>query len=291
MRKIILSLCLIINVIVCSCSSDSESTPNTTIEVITTHSSESVTSNSFIAGGVIEGVEINDFTNGIATSGICWATTTNPTIDDFVETINIKYFDITVNSLTPNTTYYVRAYVEISGEIIYGNEVTIVTDDIEPVLGANYMGGKIVYIYPPSHPNYIPNEVHGLIAAVGNQIIIENWGCDEVLCGQTSTAIGTGFANTQRIVNVCGTNTAAGVCYNLNYNGFDDWFLPSKEEMTEIYEYLNCYEINGNYWTPSEAAINAAWVQPSDCYGYDNPTTYGKVYSGGNLKALPVREF
>lgn len=308
MRKIILSLCLIINVIICSCSSDSETTPNTTIEVTTSHSSESVTSNSFIVSGAIEGVEINDFTNGIATSGICWATTTNPTIDDFVETINIKYFDISVNSLTPNTLYYVRAYVEISGEIIYGNEIEIMTDDVEPILGANYMGGKIVYIYPSGHPKYVPNEVHGLIAAVNGQIQFSGtWGCQDVVCGQTSTLIGTGEANTTRIVNICGINTAAGLCYNLSYNGYNDWFLPSKDEMNAIYEYLPCWELSWSYITPtsgviganyvtsSEALANAMWTQPSDCNGYDNPTTVAKDYALGDLSAhfkiLPIREF
>lgn len=293
MKKTILFLFLFSNIVLLSCSSDNdnETSSNTSIEVITTYSSPSITSTSVIAGGMIEGLTINDFSNGIALSGLCWSTNTNPTIDNFVKTENVKYFEATINSLTPNTTYYFRAYVEVSGEVTYGNEVVITTDEVEPVLGANYMGGKIVYIYPPSHPNYVPNETHGLIAAIDNQIVIGSWGCDDIVCGQTSTALGTGLQNTERIVNVCGANTAAGVCYNLDYNGFNDWFLPSKEEMTEIYEYLSCYDMNGNYWTSSEVASNAAWIQPSDCYGYDNPTPYAKEYLGGNLKALPVREF
>ena len=50
------------------------------------------------------------------------------------------------------------------------------------------------------------------------------------------TAIGTGKANTEKIVTTLGRTDsyAARLCDELEYGGFDDWFLPSLEELDKL---------------------------------------------------------
>ena len=76
----------------------------------------------------------------------------------------------------------------------------------------------------------------------------------------TSEAIGSGKRNTGIIVKhlqeLGETGRAAQVPVNLNYGGFSDWFLPSKDELNLMYQNLRQKEIgdfsNDWYWSSTE---------------------------------------
>jgi len=66
------------------------------------------------------------------------------------------------------------------------------------------------------------------------------WGCNGTSITGNSDAIGKGYENTQLIVNACSTpGIAAKICNNhsvvVNGVTIDDWFLPSIEEVNQIY--------------------------------------------------------
>jgi uncharacterized protein (TIGR02145 family) len=100
-----------------------------TTEVVT-----SITSNSAISGGNI----ISDGGASVTARGVCWDTSTNPTITGSYTTdgTGIGSFTSSLTGLTANTTYYVRAYAINSVCIEYGNEVTFTTSAVYANCGA-----------------------------------------------------------------------------------------------------------------------------------------------------------
>lgn len=92
----------------------------------------------------------------------------------------------------------------------------------------------------------------------------------------TSTAIGRGKANTEKLVNAMGSyayssssgssktsNYAAMACYNYSYGGYDDWFLPSRNELDLMYDNLKskgigAFSVNNYYWSSSEYSNDGA---------------------------------
>ena len=83
----------------------------------------------------------------------------------------------------------------------------------------------------------------------------------------TSTEIGSGRANTNTIIAAFGTgNYAAILCTNLRTGGYDDWFLPSKDELELMHwnlvrEGLGGFSLkNDDYWSSSQSdSDNYAW--------------------------------
>ena len=92
------------------------------------------------------------------------------------------------------------------------------------------------------------------------------WGCYKTPVSGTSTAIGSGSNNTTLITNACTGNTmiASNVCYNLSLSGYSDWFLPSSDELNQMYLLKNIiggFDIYSNYWSSSQYTPECAWMQ------------------------------
>jgi TolB-like protein len=85
----------------------------------------------------------------------------------------------------------------------------------------------------------------------------------------TETAVGSGKRNTQIIVDqlhqLGETGKAAQLCASLNYNGFTDWFLPSKDELDLMYKNLKQKSFgnfgNNWYWSSSQDRHGNTWSQ------------------------------
>lgn len=102
-------------------------TDTATLSTLTTKAVVNVTSTTATTGGVI-----SNNGNGIITSrGVCWDTLQNPTFEGghfIVSGSGNGSFVANVTSLTPNTTYYLRAYATNVAGTAYGNQQIFTTD-------------------------------------------------------------------------------------------------------------------------------------------------------------------
>ncbi len=93
--------------------------------VLTTASITSITQTTAVGGGNV----LSDGGLTLSARGICWSLTPNPTLENFktVDGATTGNFISILQNLTPNTTYYVRAYATNSLGTGYGNEITFKT--------------------------------------------------------------------------------------------------------------------------------------------------------------------
>jgi len=119
------------------------------------------------------------------------------------------------------------------------------------------------------------------------------WGCNGTpITGADGTAIGTGGQNTTDIVNGCATpGIAAGLAKGLTLGGQSDWFLPSIDELNQMYTNLHSASTplggfsSDAYWSSSEHVGNLAWVQ-NFYYGFQ-----ASYYKDSTFYVRPVRAF
>jgi hypothetical protein len=208
--------------------------PTTPITNITKISAES--------GGNI----ISDGGCEITERGICWGRKPNPTIANYKATAGsgIGSFSATLTGLYPNDIYYVRAYATNSVTTVYGTELSFQTEAGSSgiAIGQFYAGGYVFHLDETGD--------HGLVCAT-EVIGSAPWGCSNISI-QTEAAVGTGSTNTATIIANCSEEgIAARLCNSSEHNGYDDWFLPSIDELLLMYTNLQLESI-GLYWSSTE---------------------------------------
>jgi hypothetical protein len=123
-------------------------------------------------------------------------------------------------------------------------------------LGLNYKGGIIFYIDATVE--------HGLIAATSDQSSSSNWWNGSLITtGATTT--NNGSTNTTTIINAQGNtgSYAAKLSRDFKGGGFNDWYLPSKDELNLLYSQKTLVGgfLDKIYWSSTEWTTGAAWVQ------------------------------
>jgi TolB-like protein len=96
------------------------------------------------------------------------------------------------------------------------------------------------------------------------------WGAYGKTVGGTATGVGAGERNTELILEFLKNSTrevgrAAQFCEEQFAGKFDDWFLPSKDELNLMYQNLKVKGLggfgSGVYWSSSEIGSATSWIQ------------------------------
>ena len=192
----------------------------------------------------------------VTSRGLVWGTSPGASTFNSTSGSGTGTFSTNLTGLNISTTYYVRAFATNSVATVYGSEVSFTTiTPPPPAAGDNYGGGKIFYIFQPGDPGYVAGQYHGLIAATSDTQGYRVFGC-RGWPGGTSTALGTGAANTTTLLGCWETNFAAKLARAVRDGGYSDWYLPSKDELNKLYLNRNLVgnftDWIGWYWSSSE---------------------------------------
>lgn len=156
-----------------------------------------------------------------------------------------------------------------SGGSSRSNPPVYVIGDVGPA------GGRIFYVDEDNEFDWTYLE-----AWIDDEIGTYLWKTDNTSTPGTSQAIGSGHANTYTTMS--GTeHPVAQVARNARHGGFNDWFLPSKDELYLMYQrrgYID--DLRSWKWSSSEYSYGSAWVQNF---------TDGPQRSYGKNASLPVR--
>ena len=177
----------------------------------------------------------------------------------------------------------------------YNPEAWIDNNSCEYAIVGTYAQGGIVFYVDQTGG-------HGLVVAT-EDLGQFNWGClGEFVDGADGTSIGTGYQNTLDIVNYGCTNTAlygdmmaAQAALDAEINGYSDWYLPSIDELIEIYNTVGHGSPDGNiagfqnthFWSSSEhpSDNDLVWV-----FRFNNNSAF-TVPKNFTYMALVIRSF
>jgi len=222
-------------------------------------------------------------------TSLVWAPTDNPYLlsTSYIATVvltSASGYKFPAGGLTPTVNTGTPAAGTVGGGDVSGNTLTFTVTfpaTAGLAIGDSYGGGKIAYIDGSG--------IHGLIAAAADQSTGIYWHVSRTgTTGAVATAIGTGNANTNAIVALYGAESnAARICYDLSLNGYTDWYLPSYDELNQLY--INRVAVGGFasdlYFSSSEYGSENARYQ-NFAFGFSN-----YVYKESTLYVRAVRSF
>lgn len=249
MKYLFITLAVLTLAISCK-KKEAESEPaKNTAPVVTTSDVTVFTQETATFGGNVT----SDGGLSVTERGVCWSITPNPTkANPYMAAVSTGTgtFTISVTNLKLGTKYYVRAYAVNSAGISYGDEKSFTTV-ATLAIGLHYQGGIICYLDGTL--------AHGYICAEADNGTNKEWGCQSMkISNAMGTEVGKGLSNTSAIVSACGEqDRAAYICSNLDQGGYSDWFLPSVDELTMIYNNLakdgKGGFTQGQYWSSTQS--------------------------------------
>ncbi|MBW6481356.1 MAG: hypothetical protein K0B37_18170 [Bacteroidales bacterium] len=265
-----------------SCQKDED----VTVPVLLTTGVSNLTQITAISGGNISA----DGGATITARGVCWNTAENPTINDNKTTDGqgSGEFSSNMTGLTPNTTYYVRAYATNSAGTGYGEAISFTTQSIDfgsftdPRDEADYQTvtiGNQVWMaenlrYLPAvvgpetgsdtTPYYYVNGYDGTDVSAAKAT--DNYASYGVLYNWPAAMAGSASSN----ANPSGVQ---GVCPT-------GWHLPSHAEWTQLTDYLGGLDVAGGKMkaTGTIEAGTGLWHEPNT--GATNETGF-TILPGG----------
>ena len=120
---------LFLSVFLIFACSDDEGNPCIYEPTLTTEAATDITETSATLNGVISIVSENCEVPNNTEQGFVYSTEIQPTLDDTQVNVNGTNISTNIEGLTPNTTYYVRAFLTNNFGDFYGDEISFITQD------------------------------------------------------------------------------------------------------------------------------------------------------------------
>ena len=237
--------------------------------------------------------------------GICWSTTPQPTIMDphTCDNINIGLgdFDSEITGLTPNTTYFVRAYATNNNGTAYSNETSFHTgtgNDGQPCTVAatvTDVDGNIYNTVQIGNQCWMKENLRTTHYASSTEIPLgssathHDYAAQRYYPNNNAELVGTyGYLyNWAAVMNGASSSTAnpsgvQGICPN-------GWHVPSDAEWTQLTDYVSihsAYLCNNDMSNIGKAlAATTGWNSyTSTCTIGNNPSTNNST----GFSALPA---
>ena len=187
--------------------------------IVTTAEPTDITVNSATCGGNVASSDGNYVF--VILRGICWSTSPNPTFNDnYVEIENgLGSFTASMTDLTPNTTYYVRAFAVTATGSFYGDQQSFTTPSyIVNVLSNPTDGGMVT-----GEGSYEQGQSCTVTATANLGYTFTNWTENGSVVSTDDTYTFTVSANRTMVANFIPTGVINGL-FTINENGDQVWF-------------------------------------------------------------------
>jgi uncharacterized protein (TIGR02145 family) len=186
---------LLLSAILIFACSDDEGNPCVYEPTLTTQAATDITETSATLNGVISIVSENCDVPNNTEQGFVYSTEIQPTLEDIQVNVNGTNISTTIEGLTPNTTYYVRAFLTNNLGDFYGDEVSFSTEELD--------------LTPP------------VITIIGVNPLEINIGEDYTEFGATATDDIDGDITQDIIIDSSNVNTALAGNYTVSYSVSD----------------------------------------------------------------------
>ena len=260
---------------------------------ISTSPVSDVTGCTVTCGGSVTSEGINNVSRGV-----CWSESPHPSLYDYnsdsaVDSCSTDTFTMILSGLTPNTTYYMRAYASALGGTTYGEEVSFTTNSMD---AQSCPSSATVTDYDGNVYNTVQ---------IGQQC----WMKENLRTTHYSDGTGGGVVYTNPFN---GGNDAPVSTYGYRYSWSavmkyaassssnpsgvqgicpSGWHVPSNAEWTQLINYVNS---NSQYWCGSSSIGIAkalasktgweVWTSSGNCTIGNNPSTNNAT----GFSALPA---
>ena len=225
--------------------------------IVTTAEPTDITTNSATCGGNVASSDGNYVF--VILRGICWSTSPNPTFNDnYVEIENgLGSFTASMTDLTPNTTYYVRAFAVTATGSFYGDQQSFTTPSyIVNVLSNPTDGGMVT-----GEGSYEQGQICTVTATANLGYTFTNWTENGSVVSTDDTYTFTVSANRTMVANFIPTGVINGL-FTINENGDQVWFSQGNLQYigsasTPYWKFAdNQWDYLGNSQTGSNLNVN-----------------------------------
>ncbi len=265
--NIIAVLTLLSISLLCSVSCKEKPTP----PIVTTAVVSGITQTTATSGGEVT----DDGGASVSARGVCWNTSSNPTVSNSRTTdgSGTGTFTSTLSQLSPGTPFFLRAYATNSEGTAYGNQVTFTTSSIAPATVTTTLvsvAGNTAVV-----AGNISSDGGGPITARG---ICWGTAANPTVAGNNTTeGTGTGTFSSTITGLSCGltyyarayATNSAGVAY-----GNEESFTTQGEKPTASVESVTPYSGTEAYLY---GVVNPKWAVTTVTFEYGLTNSYGQT--------------